>query len=96
MFVIDVMFLYNICFLTHTYIRKWNISIKSNKESDVNKLLMHIGLGMKTDGKTPLPFPYPYFIIGNGIETGIVGNENRSGINGIAKTNGNGNTNGNS
>jgi hypothetical protein len=51
---------------------------------------------MKTDGKTPLPFPYPYFIIGNGIETGIVGNENRSGINGIAKTNGNGNTNGNS
>jgi hypothetical protein len=49
---------------------------------------------MKTDGKTPLPFPYPYFIIENGIESGIVGNGN--GINGIAKPNGNGNTNGNS
>jgi hypothetical protein len=51
---------------------------------------------MKTDGKTPLPFPYPHFIIGNRIESGIVRNGNGSGINGIAKTNGNGNTNGNS
>jgi hypothetical protein len=25
------------------------------------------------DGKTPLPFPYPHFIIGNGIGSGIVG-----------------------
>jgi hypothetical protein len=51
---------------------------------------------MKTDGKTPLPFPYPHFIIGNGIRSEIVGDGNGSGINGIAKTNGNGNTNGNS
>jgi hypothetical protein len=51
---------------------------------------------MKTDGKTTLPFPYPYFIIENEIGSEIVGNENGSGINGIAKTNGNGNTNGNS
>jgi hypothetical protein len=51
---------------------------------------------MKTDGKTPLPFPYPHFIFENGIGSGIVGNENRSGINQIAKTNGNRNTNGNS
>jgi hypothetical protein len=51
---------------------------------------------MKTDGKTSLPFLYPYFIIGNGIGSGIVGNGNGSGINGIAKTNGNGNTNENS
>jgi hypothetical protein len=57
---------------------------------------MHSGLGMKTDGKTHLLFPYPHFIIGNGIGSGIVGNENGSEINGIAKTNGNGNTNGNS
>jgi hypothetical protein len=40
---------------------------------------------METDGKTPLPFLYPHFIIGN-----------RNGIKGIAKTNGNGNNNGNS
>jgi hypothetical protein len=55
--------------------------------------------GMKTDGngqKTPLPFPYPHFIIGNRIGSGIVGNGNGSGINGIAKTNGNRNTNENS
>jgi hypothetical protein len=51
---------------------------------------------MQTDGKITLPFPYPDFIIGNGIGSGIVGNENGSGINRIAKTNGNGNTNGNS
>jgi hypothetical protein len=51
---------------------------------------------MKTDGKTPLPFMYPHFIIGNGIGFGIVRNGNGSGISGIAKTNGNGNTNGNS
>jgi hypothetical protein len=36
--------------------------------------------------KTPLPFSYPLFIIENGIRPGIVGNKNRSGINGIAKT----------
>jgi hypothetical protein len=53
-------------------------------------------LGMKTNGKTPLPFPYPHFFIGNGIGSGIVENGNESGINGIAKMNGNGNTNGNS
>jgi hypothetical protein len=41
-------------------------------------------------------FLYPHFIIGNEIGSGIVGNGNVSGINGIAKTNGNGNTNGNS
>jgi hypothetical protein len=54
---------------------------------------------MKTDGnrrKTHLSFPYPHFIIENWIGSGIVGNGNRSGINGIAKTNGNGNTNRNS
>jgi hypothetical protein len=54
---------------------------------------------MKTDRngqKTPLLFPYPHFIIGNGIGSGIVGNGNGSRINGIAKTNGNRNTNGNS
>jgi hypothetical protein len=51
---------------------------------------------MKTDGKISLPFQYPHFIIGNGIGSGIVGNRNKSGINGIAKTNGNENTNGNS
>jgi hypothetical protein len=51
---------------------------------------------MKTEGKTPLLFPYPHFVIGNEIGSGIVGNGNGSGINGIAKTNGNGNTNGNS
>jgi hypothetical protein len=51
---------------------------------------------MKTDGKTPLPFLYPHFIVGNGIKSGIVGNGNGSRINGIAKTNGNRNTNGNS
>jgi hypothetical protein len=51
---------------------------------------------MKTDGKTHLPFPYPYFIIGNEIGSGIVGNGNGSGINEIAKTNENRNTNGNS
>jgi hypothetical protein len=45
---------------------------------------------MKTDRKIPLPFPYPHFIIGNGIGFGIVGNGNRSVINGIAKMNGNG------
>jgi hypothetical protein len=50
---------------------------------------------MKTDGKTPLLFSYPHFIIGNGIGSEIVGNGNRSGINGIAKTNRNENTNGN-
>jgi hypothetical protein len=49
--------------------------------------------GRKRMEKTPLPFPYPHFIIGNGIGSGIVENGNRSGINGIAKTNGNGNTN---
>jgi hypothetical protein len=48
------------------------------------------------DGKTSLMFPYLHFIIGNGIGFGIVGNGNESGINGIAKTNGNRNTNGNS
>lgn len=53
-------------------------------------------VGMQTDGKITLPFPYPDFIIGNGIGSGIVGNGNGSGIIGIAKTNGNGNTNGNS
>jgi hypothetical protein len=51
---------------------------------------------MKTDGKTHLPFPYLHFIIGNEIGSGIVGNGNGSGINGIVKTNGNENTNGNS
>jgi hypothetical protein len=51
---------------------------------------------MKTDGKTPLPFPYPHFIIENGIRSGIVENGNGSGINGTVKMNGNGNTNGNS
>jgi hypothetical protein len=51
---------------------------------------------METDGKTLLPFSYPYFIIGNGVGSGIVGNGNGSGINGITKTNGNENTNGNS
>lgn len=55
-----------------------------------------VGIGMKMDGKTTLPFPCPRFIIGNGIRSGIVGNGNRIGINGIAKMNGNGNTNGNS
>jgi hypothetical protein len=53
-------------------------------------------VGMKTDGKTPLSFSYPHFIVGNEIGSGIVGNGNGSGINGIAKTNRNGNTNGNS
>jgi hypothetical protein len=48
------------------------------------------------DGKNTLPFSYPHFIIENGIGSGIVGNRNGSGINGIAKTNENGNTNGNS
>jgi hypothetical protein len=51
---------------------------------------------MKTDGKTPLPFLYPHFIIEKGIRSGIVENGNWSGINGIEKTNGNGNTNRNS
>jgi hypothetical protein len=53
---------------------------------------------MKTDGngKPPLLFPYLHFIIGNGIGSGIVRNGNGSGINGVAKTNGNRNTNGNS
>jgi hypothetical protein len=53
-------------------------------------------IGMKTDGKTSLLFPYPHFIIGNGFGSEIVGNGNGSGINRIAKTNGNRNTNGNS
>jgi hypothetical protein len=44
-------------------------------------------------GKTPLPFLYPHCIIGNRIETGIVRNENVSGINEIAKTSRNENTN---
>jgi hypothetical protein len=48
------------------------------------------------DGKTPLSFPYPHFIIENRIGSEIVGNGNGSGINGIAKTNRNRNTNGNS
>jgi hypothetical protein len=52
-------------------------------------------VGIKTDGKSPRPFPYPRFFIENGIESGIVGNENGSGINEIVKTNGNENTNGN-
>jgi hypothetical protein len=43
--------------------------------------------------ENPLLFPYPHFIIRNGIGSGIVGNENGSEINRIAKTNGNGNTN---
>jgi hypothetical protein len=51
---------------------------------------------MKTDGKITLPFPYPHFIVGNRIGSRIVGNENGSEINGIAKTNGNRNTNINS
>jgi hypothetical protein len=51
---------------------------------------------METDGKFPLPFPYLHFIIENVIGSGIVRNGNRSEINGIAKTNGNGNTNRNS
>jgi hypothetical protein len=46
--------------------------------------------------KIPLSFSYPYFIIGNGIGSGTVGNENGSRINGIAKTNENENTNENS
>jgi hypothetical protein len=46
--------------------------------------------------ETPLPFSYLHFIIGNGIGSEIVGNGNESGINRIAKTNGNRNTNGNS
>ena len=41
-------------------------------------------------------FLYPHFIIENGIGSEIVGNGNGSGINGIVKTDGNGNTNGNS
>jgi hypothetical protein len=60
------------------------------------RLRQQLLLRIKTDRKPPLPFPYPYFIIGNGIGSGIVGNGNESGINGIAKTNGNGNTNENS
>jgi hypothetical protein len=51
-------------------------------------------VGMKTDGngwKTPHLFSYPHFIIGYEIGSGIVGNGNGSEINGIAKTNGNGN-----
>lgn len=51
---------------------------------------------MKTDRKTSLPFTYPHFIIVNGIESGIAGNGNGSGINGIEKTNENKNTNENS
>jgi hypothetical protein len=51
---------------------------------------------MKTDGKTSLSFPYPRFIIGNGIGSGIVGDGNGNEINGTAKTNRNGNTNKNS
>jgi hypothetical protein len=50
-------------------------------------------VGMKTDEKISLPFPYSHFIVGNRIGSGIVGNGNGSGINGIAKTNGNRNTN---
>jgi hypothetical protein len=50
-------------------------------------------VGIKTDGKTTLSFPYPHFIIENEIKSEIVGNGKRSGINGIAKTNGNENTN---
>jgi hypothetical protein len=59
-------------------------------------LLASLGYRDKTDGKTPLPFPYPHFIVGNGIGSEIVGNKNGSEINGIAKTNGNRNTNRNS
>jgi hypothetical protein len=36
-------------------------------------------IGMKTDGKTTLSFLYPYFIFGNEIGYGIVGNENGAG-----------------
>jgi hypothetical protein len=57
---------------------------------------LHLRIGMKMDGKFSLMFPYPYFIIENNIVFGIIGNENGSGINEIAKTNINENTNGNS
>jgi hypothetical protein len=67
---------------------KWSCDARSPESPSL--------VGMKTDRKIPLSFPYPQFIIGNGIGSGIVGNGNGSGINGIAKTNGNGNTNGNS
>ena len=34
---------------------------------------------MKTVGKTPKPFPQPYFLTGNGIGNGNVGRENEIG-----------------
>jgi hypothetical protein len=40
---------------------------------------------MKMDGKTPLPFSYSHFVIGNGIGSEIVGNGNESGINRLRK-----------
>jgi tellurite resistance protein TehA-like permease len=46
--------------------------------------------------ENPFPVSVSAFIFGNGIGSRIVGNGNRSGINGIAKTNRNRNTNENS
>jgi hypothetical protein len=67
---------------------------------EYNKVLVDnfswVWTGMKTDRKTTLSFLYPHFIIENGIGSRIVENENGSRINGIVKTNGNGNTNRNS
>jgi hypothetical protein len=37
--------------------------------------------------KNPSPIFVPHFIVGNGIRSRIVRNRNRSGINGITKTN---------
>jgi hypothetical protein len=50
----------------------------------------------ENEWKNPSSVSVSAFFIENGIRSGIVGNENGSGINGIAKTNENGNTNGNS
>jgi hypothetical protein len=36
-------------------------------------------VGTEADGKTSVPFPYPHFIIENGIGSGIVENGNESG-----------------
>lgn len=46
----------------------------------------------KNRRKPPLPFPFPHFLIGNGANFRIVGNENGSEINESTKTNVNRNT----
>jgi hypothetical protein len=60
------------------------------------KLRSSVAVSWQRKNPSPSLFPYPYFIVKNEIRSERVGNENRSGINGISKTDRNRNTSENS